>query len=69
MRRHIENKHSKESLSKVASGKCLCFQCGFKCHRIVELRKHLVEKHSFVTENETLKFDNMKGGILITVVS
>ena len=65
MRRHISKKHSQEVLSSVSTGNCICFECDFRCHRIVELRKHLVTSHNFVAECETLNFNNFEGGICL----
>ncbi|XP_066928656.1 uncharacterized protein [Clytia hemisphaerica] len=67
MMRHISNKHSKDVLSSVSSGNCVCFECDFKCRRIVELRKHLVSNHGFTEECESLNFKNFEGVFILQI--
>ena len=63
MTRHIQNKHSGNQVLErmVATGNCLCLQCGWRCHRIGDLRKHLVKNHYFIFETETIEFQNKNG--------
>lgn len=63
MTRHIQNKHSGNQVLErmVATGNCMCLQCGWRCHRIGDLRKHLIKNHHFIFETETIEFQNKKG--------
>ena len=44
LKRHIKRKHKDQQNGTGSlddSGKCLCLECGFKFHRITDLRQHL----------------------------
>lgn len=57
LRRHIRTKHPKQQLD----GNCICHDCGFKCHRIGDLRKHLTRAHNILFRSEQLVLENMTG--------
>ena len=64
--RHLLRKHKGMSLPKedrqtIETGNCVCLQCGFKCHKIVQLRDHLSRQHGMIFRCETVSFEN-KGG-------
>lgn len=61
--RHMERFHKKEDQARMSlqTGRCLCLECGNKFRRIVDLRKHLSERHSFVFREETVEFNDRKG--------
>ena len=60
---HMERFHKGEDHARrsLQTGRCLCLQCGNKFRRIVDLRKHLSERHSFVFREETVEFNDRKG--------
>ena len=55
--RHIKSKNKKMG---VQEGKSMCLECGYKCHRIVELRKHLSEEHGINFSTEVLNFNTVE---------
>uniref|UniRef100_A0A7M5V4P8 C2H2-type domain-containing protein n=1 Tax=Clytia hemisphaerica TaxID=252671 RepID=A0A7M5V4P8_9CNID len=56
LKRHIGRIHETEDSAKVQTGKTICLECGTKFQRVLELSKHLEEKHSKILRNETLHF-------------
>ncbi|CAH3132808.1 unnamed protein product [Pocillopora meandrina] len=61
MKRHINRKHTR-AVGKRAfqSGKCLCLECGHRCFRIKDLRKHLSTEHGVIFKTEILQMQNAK---------
>ena len=57
LKRHIRNKHINEQ----PNGNCSCRDCGFKCHKITDLRKHLARTHNVLFRSEKLILENMNG--------
>ena len=65
--RHINRFHGNSGARKeLESGNCLCIQCGHRCRRITELKKHLFTCHNVVFRTEQLSFESMKGKIFLT---
>ena len=64
LKRHILRFHGAENLKSAESGKCVCVECGHRCHRITDLRKHLSGCHNMEFRTELITFDN-KAGIFI----
>ena len=67
LKRHIITFHGEDKLhgTNVESGKCVCMECGHKCHRIVDLRKHLIRSHKKIFRMEKLNFDKVAGKHLL----
>ena len=59
--RHVKRFHDENATKSLESGNCLCLQCGYKCRRIVELRKHLSSCHNNIFRMENLEFESMEG--------
>ena len=64
MNRHIDRRNTR-AVGKRAfqSGKCLCLECGHRCFRIKELRKHLSTEHGIIFRTEILQMQNFKGKV------
>ncbi|XP_065651622.1 uncharacterized protein LOC136079588 [Hydra vulgaris] len=62
MLRHMKNKHKSidEAQENIQSGNSFCLQCGFKCRRIKDLRKHLSTVHFYTFLKEKLSFANYR---------
>ena len=58
LKRHIRTKHKQEEPN---GGNCSCHDCGFKCYKITELRKHLSRKHNILFRSEQIILENMNG--------
>lgn len=54
---HTHNKHSNE----LSDSNCHCHDCGFKCHKIVELQKHLARTHNILFRSEQILLENING--------
>ena len=63
LNRHISRKHKDKPdlLSSAQKGNSICLECGRKCRKIVDLRKHLAKDHGFFFRQEVLKFSDKKG--------
>ena len=59
LRRHMRSKHPAETEN--LSGKCKCNECGFKCHKIGDLRNHLSRNHNVMFKSESVTFNNLAG--------
>ncbi|XP_065677063.1 uncharacterized protein LOC124809253 isoform X3 [Hydra vulgaris] len=62
MLRHMKNKHKSidEAQENIQSGNSFCLQCGFKCRRVMDLRKHLSTVHFYTFQKEKLSFANYR---------
>jgi hypothetical protein len=58
LKRHMRTKHKQEEPN---GSNCICHECGFKCHKIAELRKHLSRKHNILLTSEQIILENMNG--------
>lgn len=56
LKRHIRTKHTNQQST---TGNCCCHDCGFKCQKITELRKHLAKAHNVIFRSETIILENM----------
>ena len=64
LKRHIKRKHKDQQNSTGSlddSGKCLCLECGFKCHRITDLRQHLTKCQNLLFRTESRTFATYSG--------
>ena len=62
--RHIQRKRQQETNGSAprnhlhSQGRCVCVQCGYRCHRIADLRKHLSRAHNAIFRFERIDFEN-----------
>ena len=70
MRRHVQHKHKEntEAIKGTQTSKSICLECGFRCRRIVELRKHLSSRHNFTFRSEIENFKNKEGSIKVFIL-
>ena len=64
LKQHIKRKHKDQQNSTASlhdSGKCLCLEWGFKCHRITDLCQHLTKCHNLSFQPESRTFANYSG--------
>ena len=64
LKQHIKRKHKDQQNSTASlhdSGKCLCLEWGFKCHRITDLCQHLTKCHNLSFRPESRTFANYSG--------
>ena len=59
---HMKEQHpfSSPDTSEM-DGNSICHDCGFKCRRITDLRKHLTRSHNVIFRTESLIMQNMSG--------
>ena len=64
---HMKEQHpfSSPDTSEM-DGNSICHDCGFKCRRITDLRKHLTRSHNVIFRTESLIMQNMSGVSKIT---
>ena len=61
LKRHMQQKHPHACTTADLTGNCICHDCGFKCHRITDLRKHLTRTHNVIFQSESITMENMVG--------
>lgn len=62
LKRHMQQKHPLAcTTADLLTGNCICHDCGFKCHRITDLRKHLTRTHNVIFQSESITMENMVG--------
>ena len=55
LKRHTQKEHTNEQ----SKGNCHCHDCGYKCHKTAELRKHLAGAHNVLFRPEQILLENM----------
>lgn len=65
LKRHIKRKHGEEHVNLAEKGNCMCLECGYKCHRIENLRTHLVDSHEFMFRFEDIEFGSIAGNCFL----
>ena len=63
LRRHISSLHQviPTENKKNETGQCTCLDCGFKCHKITDLRIHLQKAHGRIMNISTVNFNTKTG--------
>ncbi len=64
-RRHMQSRHPTATAD--LEGKSECNSCGFKCHRIGDLRTHLSQKHNVIFKTESITLNNTNGKSIIII--
>lgn len=64
-RRHMQSRHP--TATAELDGKSECNNCGFKCHRIGDLRTHLSQKHNVIFSTESITLNNINGKSIIII--
>ena len=65
LRRHMQSRHPTATAD--LEGKTECNSCGFKCHRIGDLRTHLSQKHNVIFKTESITLNNINGKSIIII--
>ena len=64
-RRHMLSQHP--TATGDLEGRSECNSCGFKCHRISDLRTHLSKKHNVIFKTESITLNNIDGKSMIII--